>query len=285
MIGSLQTGVSGLEQFQQDLEVIGNNIANVDTVGYKSSSMEFEDALSQSLTSGSNAMQVGTGVSAAAINTLFTAGTLNSTGVATDLAISGTPASGFFVVKDPSSGATYVTRDGEFNIDANGYLINNSGLRVQGYTGTAPYTSASTVGDLQINATAAIAALNDTTTPAPTLSSWSIDSSGQITAQLSDNVSGVIGQVVLQNFTNPQALLKQGNNLYSYSTAAGALAAPVAPGTNGLGTIASGYLESSNVDLGTEMAALITAQRAFEANGKIITASDEILQDIVNLKR
>ena len=285
MIGSLQTGVSGLEQFQQDLEVIGNNIANVDTVGYKSSSMEFEDALSQSLTSGSNAMQVGTGVSAAAINTLFTAGTLNSTGVVTDLAISGTPASGFFVVKAPSSGATYVTRDGEFNIDANGYLINNSGLRVQGYTGTAPYTSASTVGDLQINATAAIAALNDTTTPAPTLSSWSIDSSGQITAQLSDNVSGVIGQVVLQNFTNPQALLKQGNNLYSYSTAAGALAAPVAPGTSGLGTIASGYLESSNVDLGTEMAALITAQRAFEANGKIITASDEILQDIVNLKR
>jgi flagellar hook protein FlgE len=285
MLGSMQTGLSGLEQFQQDLEVIGNNIANVDTVGYKSSSMDFEDALSQSLSNGSNVMQVGTGVEAAGINTLYTAGTLNSTGVSTDLAISGVPANGFFVVKDSSSGATYVTRDGEFNLDANGNLVNDNGLNVQGYTGTAPYTSASTIGNIQINAATAIAALGDTTTPAPTLTAWSIDSSGQINATLSDNVSGVIGQVVLQNFSNPQALLKQGDNLYSYSSTAGALTAPAAPGTSGLGTIASGYLESSNVDLGTQMADMITAQRAFEANGKIITTSDEILQDVINLKR
>jgi len=102
---------------------------------------------------------------------------------------------------------------------------------------------------------------------------------------LSDGVNGVIGQVVLQNFNNPQALMKQGNNLLTYTSAAGPLAAPAAPTTGGLGLIQSGALEASNVDLATQMAALITAQRAFEANAKMITTSDEILQTLVNLKR
>ena len=89
MIGSLQTGVSGLEQFQQDLQVIGNNIANVNTVGYKSDRMEFADALSQSLVNGSSLMQVGTGVVTSAITSQFTEGTINNTGNPTDLAVSG----------------------------------------------------------------------------------------------------------------------------------------------------------------------------------------------------
>ncbi len=138
---------------------------------------------------------------------------------------------------------------------------------------------------LQINSATAIAALNDTTTPAPTLQSYTINTNGQITATLSDGTSGVIGQVMLQNFTNPQALVSAGNNLYSYSAAAGPLTAPVAPNSGGLGQIQSGALESSNVDLATQMSDLITAQRAFEANAKMITTSDEILQDLVNLKR
>ncbi len=286
MLGSFQTGVSGLQQFQQDLEVIGNNIANVNTVGYKSARVDFADALNQSLTGGSNPMQVGTGVITSAISSQFTAGTLTSTGVPTDLAIGGPTAQGFFVVKDSNSGATYVTRDGEFQRDNSGYLVNNLGLRVQGYTGTAPYTSASTIGDLQINDATAIAALNDTTAPAgTTLVSFSFDSLGQVNALLSDGKTGVMGQVVLQNFTDPQALTKQGNNLYTYAANAGPLAAPAAPDTGNLGTIASMYLESSNVDLGTEMTDMITAQRAFEANAKIVTTSDEILQTLVNLKR
>jgi flagellar hook protein FlgE len=282
MIGSFQTGISGLQEFQQDLEVIGNNIANVDTVGFKSSHMEFEDALNQSLVTGGNPMQVGTGVSTAAITTAYTNGPINNTGVTTDLAVNGT---GFFVVKDASSGTTYVTRDGEFNTDANGYLMTNSGMRVQGYVGAGPYTSASTIGDIQITAAAAATALNDPNTTPPSLNSFSIDSSGNITAILSDGYSGVMAQVVLQNFTNPQALLKQGNNLSTFSTAAGPLAAAAAPGTSGLGTLYSGALEGSNVDLGTEMANMITAQRAFEANSKSIQTGDEVLQTLVNLKR
>jgi flagellar hook protein FlgE len=91
--------------------------------------------------------------------------------------------------------------------------------------------------------------------------------------------------VVLQNFSNPQALVSQGDNLYTYSTAAGALAAPVAANSSGLGQIQSGALESSNVDLATQMSDLITAQRDFEANAKMVTTSDEVLQDLINLKR
>ncbi|HEU5397432.1 MAG TPA: flagellar hook basal-body protein, partial [Verrucomicrobiae bacterium] len=266
MIGSLQTGVSGLQQFQQDLQVIGNNIANVNTVGYKSASMDFEDSLSQNLASGP-VMQVGTGVATASINSNFTQGTLNTTGVPTDLAVSG---DGFFLVKDASSGLTYATRDGEFHLDANGYLVNANGNRVQGLMG-----SSATVTDLQINSASAVAALNDTTTPAPTLQSYSINSTGQITATLSDGTSGVIGQFVLQDFTNPQALMKQGNNLYSFTADSGPLASPGMPDTGGLGQIVSGAVETSNVDLAGQMADLITAQRAFEANAKIITTSDE----------
>jgi flagellar hook protein FlgE len=276
MIGSLQTGVSGLQQFQEDLQVIGNNIANVNTVGYKSSSMDFEDELSQNLANGNNPMQLGEGVTTGAINADFTQGTINTTGATTNLAING---NGFFLVKDPSAGVTYATRDGEFNLDSNGYLTTASGYRVQGTMG-----SATGISDLQINSTTAAAALNDTTTGA-TLESYTINATGQITATMSDGTNGVIGQVMLQNFTNPQALLNQGTNLFSFTASAGPLAAPVAPDSNGVGQIQSGALEASNVDLATQMADLITAQRAFEANAKMITTSDEILQDLVNLKR
>jgi flagellar hook protein FlgE len=282
MVGSFQTGVSGLQAFQKDLEVIGNNIANVNTVGYKSSHMEFEDALSQSLVGGASPMQVGTGVSTAAINSAYTTGPITTTGNATDLAIGG---NGFFIVTDPSTAASYVTRDGQFNRDSAGYLINNTGKRVQGYTGPGPYTAASPIGDIQINDAAAIAALNDPFVPAPTILGFNIDSLGQVNVRLSDGVTGVIAQVVLQSFTDPQALLRQGNNLYTYGTNAGPLAAPAAPTSGGLGQIYSGAVEQSNVDLGTEMTNMITAQRAFQANAKIITTTDEVLQDLVNLKR
>ena len=118
---------------------------------------------------------------------------------------------------------------------------------------------------------------------------FNIDTLGQVNVRLSNGVSpdvvGVMAQVVLQMFTNPQGLMKEGSNLYTYGTAAGAMATPLAPGTVGLGTIRSGALEASNVDLGTEMANLIVAQRAFQANAKIVTTSDEVLQDLVNLKR
>src|ERR1039457_3755223 len=132
MLRSLDSGVSALQQFQQEMDVIGNNIANVDTVGFKGASVSFADTFSQTLGSNSSgSIQVGTGVLTAAISNDVTPGTISSTGVKTDMAVNG---DGFFVVKDPANNAQYVTRDGHFSVDTSGYLVTSNGMRVQGYT-------------------------------------------------------------------------------------------------------------------------------------------------------
>jgi len=115
--------------------------------------------------------------------------------------------------------------------------------------------------------------------------SYTFNSDGKISVLLADGVQFTRGQVLLQNFSNPQQLLKIGNNMFSGLAAAGPLAAPVAPGSNGLGGLATSALEMSNVDLAQQLTSLITTQRAYEANGKVITTSDDILQTLVNLKR
>lgn len=271
MLRSLNTAVSGLQEFQQDIDVIGNNIANVNTTGYKDSRTHFEDTFSQVL--GSD-LQVGTGVLTAAISSNFTQGTVNTTGIGTDLAVSG---QGFFVVHNPVQNAQFLTRAGDFHVDANGYLVTNDGLRVQGYSDSG----LATIGDIQIDATGAPA----TAAAGATLSSFSIDQVGKINVTLSDGTQFVRGQVLLQNLRNPGALVKQGENLYSAGPDTGPLSQPAPSQTNGLGLIQAGALEMSNVDLTSEMASLITAQRAFQANARIITTSDELLQEVVNLKR
>ena len=283
MIRSLTSAVSGLEQFQEDIDVIGNNIANVDTIAFKSARTDLADSFSQTLANsdlgGDDTVQIGLGVVTSGVINQFTQGAINSTGVQTDLAISG---NGFFVVKDPISGEMYATRAGDFHLDNNGYLVTAGGMRVQGYTDPG----LTTLGDIQINASQMPA----TSDPNATMASYSIDQQGQITVGLSDNTSYVRGQILMQTFSNPQALSKEGNNLYSGIANAGPLGGasaptPAAAGTNGLGTIESGSLESSNVDLSNEFANLITAERAFQANARVITTSDEMLQELVNMKR
>jgi flagellar hook protein FlgE len=273
MFASLNTALSGLQQFQQQINVVGNNIANVNTTGYKDERMDFEDAFNQALGTDPST-QVGNGVGMAAVQTNFAQGTIASTGVASDLAVSG---NGFFVVKDPTSGNSYVTRAGDFQVDSNGYLITANGQRVQGFNST----TLTTTGDLKIDATGAPA----TAAAGATVSSYNIDSSGNINVTLSDGTTFVRGQVTLQNFSNPGALVNDGDNLYTATTAAGGLSAAVAPNSSGTGKIESSALESSNVDLTGEMTNLISAQRAFEANAQIVSASNQVLQDINNLTR
>jgi flagellar hook protein FlgE len=269
MLIALDSGVSALDQFQESLNVIGNNIANVDTVGYKSATVDFADAFSQTLgNNSSGSMQVGTGVLTSAINNQFTQGSVSSTGVQTDMAVNG---NGFFLVKDPTTGAQYVTRDGEFTVDTNGYLVTSTGMRVQGYSDTG----LTTVGDIKV----------DNNGSASAVQSYNFSSDGTLTVELADGTSLTRGQVLLQNFTNPQQLVKVGNNLFSGLASAGPLSAPTAPGSNGIGGLVTGALEMSNVDLAGQLTSLITTQRAYEANTKVITTSDEILQDLVNLKR
>ncbi len=272
MLLSMDSGVSALDQFQQDLDVIGNNIANVETVGFKSANVEFANALSQTI--GSNAAgveQIGTGVITSAITNTFTQGSITNTDVPTNMAING---NGFFLVKDPTSGQQYVTRDGDFTVDQNGYLVTSAGMRVQGYTSS----SGTTIGDIQISN--ANAPGGDTST----VQSYTFGSNGDVNIQLADGTQFTSGQILLQNFTSPTQLISVGNNLYNGMANAGPLATPEAPSSNGLGNIVTGSLEMSNVDLASQLTDLITAQRGFEANAQTITTSNEILQDLVNLK-
>jgi flagellar hook protein FlgE len=283
MLGSLTAAVSGLDDFQQEMNVLGNNIANVDTSGFKAGIVDFADAFSNVLqaptastgtTSGSASIQVGSGVTITGINSNWSQGVLSTTGVPSDLAISG---NGFFMVRDTVTNAQYATRAGNFSVDSNGYLMTDTGERVQGYSDAG----LSALGDIKIDVTGAPA----TAAPGATVSSFSINNNGVVMVTLSDGTTFARGQVLLQNFQDPNALVNEGNNLFSNTAEAGPLAALTAPGAAGLGTVKSGALELSNVDLSNEMANLITAQRAFEANSKIITTSDEVLQTLVNMKR
>jgi flagellar hook protein FlgE len=262
MLLSLDSATSGLENFQQEINVIANNIANVNTTGFKEADVDFADTLSQTIgTSAASTSQVGTGVTTASITNNFSAGSITSTGVTSDLAING---NGFFVVKDPTSGNSYVTQDGSFTVDSSGYLVTSGGQRLQG-----------TAGDIQISAGSSSTA---------TVSSYSVSSTGLVTVNLSDGTS-TTSQITIQDYSNPDELVKVGGNLYTATTAAGGLAAAVNPGSSGTGTLESGYLESSNVDLATQLTDLITAQRAYEANSKVVTTSDTMLQTLINMKQ
>jgi flagellar hook protein FlgE len=306
-----------MQQFQQQMDVIGNNIANVNTTGFKGARIDFEDAFSQTLSTGSGgaSMQVGTGVGTSAISNQFIQGAITNTGNNADLAIT---RNGFFVVRDALNDSDFATRDGSFHIE-NGFLVNSSGLRVQGFSDSALTTRGDVVIDVSdaqasriatantaitaANAAVAAADPNDPVAVAAAnlqltnaqaslsaaqgleLASYNIDTEGKINVRMSDGTEYVRGQVLLQNFSNPQALSKEGSNLFSGLSVAGPLSQLEAPGTSGLGMIQSGALEGSNVDLANEFSSLITTQRAFQASARIITTSDEILQELVNLKR
>ncbi|MDG2213009.1 MAG: flagellar hook-basal body complex protein, partial [Verrucomicrobiota bacterium] len=161
MIRALNTGVMGMRQFQTSLDVIGNNLANINTVAYKGARVEFADTLSQTMraptpdtatTSGSIGMQVGNGMQVSAIKNTFTQGAMKNTGVRTDLAING---KGFFLVKDSTTNELFATRAGDFREDKNGYLVTNDGFRVQGKNKMSPaYTEnqKQEIGDLKLDA-------------------------------------------------------------------------------------------------------------------------------------
>jgi flagellar hook protein FlgE len=257
------------------MNVIGNNIANINTTAFKAGIVNFADAFSNTLEGAGTttpAVQVGTGVKIASISNNWASGGLSNTGVPSNLAVSGN-GNGFFTVVDASATppTTYVTQDGTFSVNANGNLVTSNGDIVQGYTDS----TLSTIGNITIAPSAGLQ-----------LASYTIDSQGIITVTNSDGSTAVAGQVLLQDFTDPQMLVSEGDNLYSNMAAAVPTTSTlVAPGTNGLGSIQSGALESSNVDLSNEMATLITAQQAFDANSKIITTSNEVLQTLVQMKQ
>ncbi len=262
MIRSLWTAATGMEAQQLNIDTISNNLANVNTAGFKRSRADFEDLLYQmvkeaGVASTSNTVeptgiQIGLGVKPAAVVKNFSQGNFKETGNPLDLAIAG---NGFFQITMPD-GTTAYTRDGSFKIDANGRVVTSEGY---------PLSPEITIpGD-----TVSINIGNDGTV--------SVLEAGQ-------NTPSQIGQIQLSSFINPAGLKAVGHNLYKESDASGA-ATVANPGSNGLGTIEQGILEMSNVSVVQEMVEMIAGQRAYETNAKAIQTSDEMLQTANNLKR
>ncbi|WP_067473303.1 flagellar hook-basal body complex protein [Actinomadura hibisca] len=276
MLRSLYSGISGLSVHQQKMDVTANNIANVNSVGFKTSQTIFEDTLSQMVraggapgadTGGTNPAQVGLGVRMAGISTNFGQGAAQTTGRTTDLMIQG---DGFMVVRN--GGEDVYTRAGSFSFDAAGVLVSPDGNPVRGWN-----TTSGAIDDT--------APLEDVHLPAGvTLQSYSISQDGSLIGVYPDGTKQAFGRVALANFTNPGGLEKVGNSLYRTSVNSGEAQIGTAGG-GGRGTVQSGALEMSNVDLAQEFTNLIVAQRGFQANTKVISTSDELLNDLVNLKR
>lgn len=422
MMRSLFSGVAGLKNHQVRMDVIGNNVANVNTVAFKSGRVTFKEGFAQLLQGASrpqdaqggvNPRQVGLGMQIGSMDTIFTQGNLETTGVLTDLAVQG---DAFFVVARGTE--NFYTRAGNFQLDAEGRLVSGTnGFRVQGRmaengvlsqtmsditlpTGQQTPASATTVAGIGGNLDAD-AAVNDvvestisvydsqgqqhelkviftktaantwtwradptamglaaggitdnngdatvgggtltfsgatglltapTTNPtlaftppgggaamsvvldfnggdvngltqfsgasssafvdqdgymAGTLQSFSIDRTGTIMGAFSNGNTLILGQIALASFNNPGGLMRGGDNLYSLSSNSGEAQIGYAS-DNSRSTIASGTLEMSNVDLTQEFTNMIVAQRGFQANGRVITTTDEMLQEVVNLKR
>ena len=406
ILTSLFSAVSGLNTYGNAMAVIGHNIANVGTVGFKSSHASFADLVSASLGGGSSTSQVGLGVFLNDIQTSFTQGSLSNTGNTLDLAIDG---NGFFQLAD-NTGTTSYSRAGNFKVNSLGEIVDPSGRFLQGYQASATGVILGTVGNItlstatiapQATSTAAVEAnlnagstvpaaafdVTDATTynfsngitvydtlgaqhqlrmyyvkdavantwnlhsqidggattaqtdlvfnssgiltgggaqtftlpiaggaatpltvamdfsaitqfgsasnltdqtqdgfTSGSFQSLSIDSGGRVVAQFSNGQTRTLAQVVLSRFTNPNGLVRSGANGFAETVDSGAALAG-APLNNGLGRLISQTIEQSNVDLGKEFVDMIITQRAFQANSRAITTSDEMLQELVNLKR
>jgi len=260
MINSLWISKTGMEAQQTQLDVISHNLANVSTTGFKRANAVFEDLMYQNLRQvGANSteqsqlptgLQLGLGVRTVATSRSFTQGSLQQTNNQLDVAVKG---NGFFQVTQPDGTIGY-TRDGSFQVDAQGRLVTSSGLPVA----------------------------NGITVP-PNAVSVSIANDGTVSATLSGNAAPQnIGTLALANFVNPAGLEPRGENLYAETAASGQPNGGTA-GTNGLGTIMQGFLETSNVNVVQELVSMIQTQRAYEMNSKAIQTSDQMLQKLGQL--
>ncbi len=259
---SLDIAGTGMQAQQTNVEVISNNIANMTTTGFKRRRAEFQDLIYQNLRRvGSNSSdtgtivpagaQVGLGVKTAAIYRIDEQGNLQQTSNSLDMAIQG---NGFFQVALPS-GQTAYTRDGTFGLAPDGTIVTADGYAV------AP----------------------GLTIP-PNAQSITVNATGQVQATIAGQTTPtLIGQFQLAAFPNDAGLDAQGDNLFVQTAASGS---PVTgtPGSSGFGSVEQGFVESSNVNVVSEITNLITAQRAYEMNSKVITASDDMMQTLTNLR-
>ena len=287
MMRSLYAGVSGLRSHQTMMDVVGDNIANINTPGFKGSRVVFQSQLAQVLSGGTAAVnpdggtnpnQVGLGVRVGTIDASTTQGPVQNTGRPTDLAITG---EGYFMVE--RGGDLLFTRSGAFGWDDAGNLTDPSGAVVQGWMPGADGTvdPSGPTGDITLDMAQPY---DPAATPPATLRSVSIGTDGTITGTFSNGLSRPLGQVALAGFVNPAGLVSAGNGHLRPSASSGEATVGETGGV-GRGTLAPGSLESSNVELAQEFTNLMIAQRGFQASSRIISTSDEMLQELVNLKR
>ena len=255
MIRSLWISKTGLDAQQTNMDVISNNLANVSTTGFKRARAVFEDLLYQTLrqpgaqssqqTQLPSGLQLGTGVRPVASERIFTQGNLQKTDNALDVAING---GGFFQVQLPD-GTTAYTRDGSFHVNAQGQMVTSSGYQVQ---------PAITIPNNALSVTIArdgVVSVTRSGTATPTQ----------------------VGTLQLAGFINPAGLQSMGENLYLETAASGTPSANT-PGSNGLGLLNQGYVETSNVNVVEELVNMIQTQRAYEINSKAVQTSDQMLQ-------
>ena len=261
---ALRTAASGMYAQELNIEVISNNIANINTTGFKKNKAEFQDLMYQQvnlnpvnantpgvLTNPSESLQVGNGVEPTSTAKIFTQGDITATNNQLDMAIQG---DGFFQVRKDDGSYAY-TRDGSFKVNADGKIVTSSGYLLD------PELS------LDENATGITVAKD-----------------GSVTVQEAGGNSYVLGNIELARFMNPGGLKALGNNLYAQTDSSGT---PIigSPGKDGFGEVNQGYLESSNVDIVEEMISMIAAQRAYEINSKTVQTVQDMMQMANNLKR
>ena len=263
MLKSLYTAATGMKSQQTMVDTISNNIANVNTAGFKRTQVSFEDllyltvqapglALDASGTASPIGIQVGSGSRVSGTTRIYTPGVLEGTSRNLDIAIE---QDGFFQVLLPD-GSTGYTRDGQFNINADGKLVTGSGYVLQ-----------------------------PEVTLTPDVNEVSIDAEGRVTVSTQGNPTPTqVTTIQLAKFINPSGLLSAGGNIQIETAASGA---PITgnAGTNGLGTLKQGFVERSNVEIVNELVSLIVAQRAYEVNSRAIKTSDQMLSTATNIVR
>lgn len=310
MMRSLYSGVTGLRIHQTRMDVIGNNLANVNTTGFKASKVMFRDVLYQTMSGagrpsatapvrgGINPYQIGLGAQVASIDVLNTRAGPQTTDRPLDVYLDG---EGYFKVRGPGGGLEdtpsgaieYYTRVGNFSFDEQGFLVDSNGNYVIGqteggltdiasYSSNIPDTIDPTID--HVGTTIRV----DQPDVFMRLSSITVGPDGIITAYDPDATPGdeivVIGQIALYKFANPDGLSQVGQTYYQPTSNSG-VAGEIQAGLAGTGATISNRLEMSNVELAKEFTDMIITQRGFQANSRIITVSDEMLQELVNLKR
>lgn len=263
MIRALYSAATGMNAQQMNVDNIANNLANANTTGYKMRRAEFNDLMYQNMTQPGTAsgaqtivpagLQVGLGVRPISNEVILTQGNVAQTDNPLDIAIQG---KGFFQITQADGTIAY-TRDGSFQLNQNGNLVNSSGLLV-----------------------------NPQITIPPQATNVTIAADGTVSySQPGQSAAQVAGQIQIANFQNPAGLNSLGGNLYAATDASGQPIVGNPGGTEGLGTLMQGYQEQSNVNVVEEFINLIQSQRAYEANSKVVKAADEMYQQVNNIKQ